>query len=104
MEANKYNPVYIYVRDTNEIVAISEGSGDNLLEEDKREGYKDYIYYTQYEMSGGMIDETDGGMVMLKTFFGEKYSCTEEAIPEVLDMAYGSSSVDYMILRRKDED
>ena len=49
---------------------ISEGTGDNLLQEDLDAGYIDYIYYSNYNTYEDAINETDGsdgGMVLLKT-------------------------------------
>ena len=48
-----------------QIVRIAEGTGDNLLPEDQDQGYVDYIYYEQYELSQDM-PEVDGGQVMLE--------------------------------------
>lgn len=92
-----YDEVYVFVPSKNEIIRIAEGSGDNLLMEDIDEGYVDYIYYEQYRLDGG-IAETDGGEVLLKELFQEKYECTADCIPAVLDMAYGSELIDCMIL------
>lgn len=93
-----FDPIYIYVPDTHQIIKISEGSGDNLLDEDIEAGYVDYIYYEQYVMDPHMR-ETDGGMVMLSELFQEKFKCTEDAIPNVLDMAYGQESLEYIVLK-----
>lgn len=98
-----YNDVFIYVPSANEIIRIAEGTGDNLLKEDIKEGYVDYIYYDQHELDMD-LPEVDGGQVMLTELFREKYACTEECIPDVLDMAYGNSKLEYMVLKNKTED
>lgn len=92
-----YNTIHIYVPEAKQIVRVSEGSGDNLLSEDIDTGYVDYIYYEQYEL-GPDIREVDGGMVMLTELFQEKFTCTKDAIPSVLDMAYGQESLPYIVL------
>lgn len=92
-----FDSVYIYVPEAKQIVKISEGSGDNLLDEDLDAGYVDYIYYEQYVMDPEMR-ETDGGMVMLTEPFQELFTCTADAIPQVLDMAYGGPSIAYIVL------
>ena len=92
-----FEPIYIYVPDAKQIIKISEGSGDNLLDEDVEAGYVDYIYYEQYVMDPHMR-ETDGGMVMLSELFQKKFTCTEDAVPSVLDMAYGQESLVYIVL------
>lgn len=99
---NRYDDVFIFVPETQEIIRISEGSGDNLLPEDTAEGYVDYIYYDQYELSNG-LPEVDGGQVLLKDMFRDKYGCTADSIPEVLNMAYGNCELDYKILNGKEE-
>lgn len=93
-----YDPIYIYVPDTQQIIKISEGSGDNLLDEDIEAGYVDYIYYEQYVMDPHMR-ETDGGMIMLSELFQELFTRTEDAIPNVLDMAYSNDSLEFIVLK-----
>ena len=92
-----FNTIHIFVPGAKQIVRISEGTGDNLLDEDIKEGYVDYIYYEQFEL-GPDIREVDGGMVMLTELFREKFTCTKDAIPSVLDMAYGDESLKYIVL------
>ena len=93
-----FGSIFIFVPEAGQIVKISEGSGDNLLQEDMDEGYVDYIYYEQYGMEVD-IREVDGGMVLLTEPFQEKFTRTEDAIPHVLDMAYGSDSIKYIVLK-----
>lgn len=93
-----FDTIYIFVPDAQQIVQISEGSGDNLLDEDIEAGYVDYIYYEQYELEPG-VPEIDGGIVMLTQLFQEKFKCTADAIPHVLDMAYGQESLPYIVLK-----
>lgn len=94
---NGYADSYIFIPDMKQIIRITEGSGDNLLPEDIEEGYTDYIYYEQYELSQG-FPEVDGGQVLLKEIFRNKYNGTADSIFDVLDMAYGNSAIDYKIL------
>lgn len=93
-----FNDVYIYVPETEQIVKIAEGTGDNLLDEDIDAGYVDYIYYDTYVMEDS-IRESDGGMVLLTELFREKFKSTKDAIPSVLDMAYGNDSLSYIVLK-----
>lgn len=92
-----FDTVFIYVPAMKQIVRISEGSGDNLLDEDIKAGYVDYIYYEQHEV-GIDFPEVDGGQVMLTELFREQFTCTKDAIPHVLDMAYGDDSLKYIVL------
>lgn len=92
-----FETIFIYVPSEQQIIRISEGSGDNLLDEDIEAGYVDYIYYEQYSRE---IDfpEVDGGQIMLTEPFQEKYNSTTECIPAVLDMAFGDETIGYIIL------
>lgn len=92
-----YNDIFIYVQINKQIIRISEGSGDNLTDDDIEQGYVDYIYYEVYNVQQD-LPEVDGGMIMLKELFQEKFKSTKEAIPAVLDMAYGDESIGYIIL------
>lgn len=92
-----FGPVYIYVPAMKQIVRIAEGSGDNLLDEDIEAGYVDYIYYDQYALEAA-LPERDGGQIMLTERFQEKFTCTKDAIPAVLEMAFGDETMAYIVL------
>jgi hypothetical protein len=93
-----FDNIHIFVPDYHQIVRISEGTGDNLLEEDVADGFVDYIYYEKYDL-GYDISEVDGGQIMLTELFQDKYKCTEDCIPEVLEMAYGEENLKYTVLK-----
>ena len=104
MENDKrYDDLYIFVPETGEIIMIAEGTGDNLLKEDIEEGYNDYIYYVPYEMKSGGMNECDGGQVLMTDMIRLKYGCTEDCVPEVLDMAYGKCDMEYMVLKKEED-
>lgn len=92
-----FDTIFIYVPEFKQIIRISEGSGDNLLDEDIESGYVDYIYYDQHSREID-LPEIDGGQVMLTELFRDKFSCTKDAIPAVLDMAYGNENIEYIVL------
>lgn len=92
-----HNDILIYVQINKQIIRISEGSGDNLTDDDIEQGYVDYIYYEVYSVSQD-LPEVDGGMIMLTELFQEKFTSTKDAIPAVLDMAYGNESIGYIVL------
>lgn len=92
-----YDDLFIFVPEMKQIVRIAEGTGDNLLPEDQDQGYVDYIYYEQYELSHD-VPEVDGGQIMLEEMLRDKYKCIADCIQDVLSMAYGSYMVDCMIL------
>lgn len=100
---NRYEDLYIFVPAMKQIIRIAEGTGDNLLPEDIEEGYADYIYYEQYELNQD-FSEIDGGQVLLEEMFRNKFGCTEDAIKDVLSMAYGDYKIDYMILKGKENE
>ena len=92
-----YNDIFIYVPTMRQIIRIDEGSGDNLTDDDIAQGYVDYIYYEVYNVQQD-LPEVDGGMIMLTEWFQGKFESTKEAIPAVLDMAYGDESIGYIML------
>lgn len=99
---NRYDDLYIFIPTMKQIVRIAEGTGDNLPSEDIEEGYVDYIYYEQYELSQD-FPEVDGGQVLLEEMFRDKFSCTEDAVEDVLSMAYGTYEIDYIVLKGKED-
>ena len=94
---NEFNGIFIYVPTMRQIIRIDEGSGDNLTDDDIAQGYVDYIYYEVYNVQQD-LPEVDGGMVMLTELFKNKFKSVKDAIPAVLDMAYGDESIGYIML------
>ena len=92
-----FDEIYIYVPSKKQIIRIAEGSGDNLTNDDMEQGYVDYIYYETHSLEQD-IPEVDGGMILLKQLFKQKYNSTKESIPAVLDMAYEDENIDYVLL------
>lgn len=97
MNNNEFNDIFIYVQAMKQIIRIAEGSGDNLTDDDISQGYIDYIYYDVYNVQQD-LPEVDGGMIMLTELFQDKFKSTKDAIPAVLDMAYGDASIKYIVL------
>lgn len=96
-EPEGYGDLFIFVPEMKQVIRISEGTGDNLLWEDKEKGYVDYIYYDQHGLSIDM-PVVEGGQVLLKGMYRNLFRCTADCIPRVLDMAYGSDALSYVIL------
>ena len=94
---NEFNDIFIYVKTKKQIIRIDEGSGDNLTDDDISQGYVDYIYYEVYNVQQN-LPEVDGGMIMLTELFQNKFKSVKDAIPAVLDMAYGDESIGYIML------
>lgn len=97
MNNDAFNDIFIYVQAMRQIIRIDEGSGDNLTDDDVAQGYVDYIYYEVYNVQQD-LPEVDGGMIMLTEVFQKKFKSTKDAIPAVLDMAYGNESMGYIAL------
>ena len=97
MNNNDFNDIFIYVQAMKQIIRIAEGSGDNLTDDDISQGYIDYIYYDVYNVQQD-LPEVDGGIVMLTELFQNKFKSVKDAIPAVLDMAYGDASIKYSAL------
>ena len=94
---NEFNDIFIYVPTMRQIIRIDEGSGDNLTNDDIDQGYVDYIYYEVYNVQQN-LPEVDGGMIMLTELFQNKFKSVKDAIPAVLDMAYGDEFIGYIML------
>ena len=92
-----FDEIYIYVPSKKQIIRITEGSGDNLTDDDLGQGYIDYIYYEIHSLKQD-LPEVDGGMILLKQLFKQKYNSTKESIQAVLDMAYEDEKIDYVLL------
>lgn len=92
-----YDDLYIFVPEMRQIIRIAEGTGDNLLNEDIEDGYVDYLCYEQYELDADM-PYICGGQILLTDMFRDRYGCTADCIQEVLNTAYGTCTVDFIIL------
>lgn len=92
-----FDTIFVYVPDYKQIVRISEGTGDNLLNEDIDAGYVDYIYYDQHDVEID-LPEVDGGQITLTQLFQEKYKSTKDSIPDVLDFIYGNPRIKHIVL------
>lgn len=95
-----FDDLFLYIPDLNEILEIQEGSGDNLCSEDYEAGIVDYMNYYIYDTS---LREKDGGMLMTKEYVQEKYKSLADAIPDILDYAYGRSDIRYVIADSAEE-
>lgn len=72
--------VLIYNKDMG-FFRITEGTGDNLLREDKVEGYVDYLLLEELEYDGqNSLDEVDGTQVMFTELYQEKFQTVEELL------------------------
>ena len=57
----------IITKDTEKLITIVEGTGDNLTEEDIEDGYIDYVMTSVYRVEGEEIVLEDGGQMLSQT-------------------------------------
>lgn len=69
--------VLAYLPDINRMLRIQEGCGDNLLAEDRKEGYVDYVNYDLYSIHNGSLTAEDGGMILYKDMIPDQLTCIE---------------------------
>ena len=93
-----YGDLFIYVPKFKQIIRIAEGTGDNLSPEDEENGYMDYIYYEQHEISTDM-PVVDGGQILLKEMLRDKYGCLADCIQSVLERIYSNGSLEHIVLK-----
>lgn len=95
-----FAPIWFFVPAKAQLVFLQEGSGDNLLPEDRKEGIVDYFDITAYSMNScGDIEEDDGGQLLLHYMIQEHYGCLADAIPDVLDFLFDEPFLDAQILK-----
>lgn len=73
----------IITKDTEKLITIVEGSGDNLTDEDIKDGYIDYVMTSIYRVDGEDIELEDGGQMLSQTPINELEE--DELVSRVLD-------------------
>ena len=73
----------IITKDTEYLITIQEGTGDNLLPEDEAEGFVDYVMTSIYEVDGEDINLKDSGQMLSKTPIADLEE--DELVRRVLD-------------------
>lgn len=71
------------------MVVAAEGSGDNLWEEDEKQGYKDYAMLSLYSIDGDELALVESGQMM-----------TEKLIADMTDEEYIERLEDYWGLNK----
>lgn len=71
------------------MVVVSEGTGDNLLDEDIEQGYKDYAMLSLYTIDGDELALVDSGQMM-----------TEKLIADMTDQEYAEQAMSYFDLNK----
>ena len=73
----------IITKDTEKLITIVEGTGDNLTDEDIKDGYIDYVMTSVYRVDGEDIVLEDGGQMLSQTPIADLEE--EELVERVLD-------------------
>lgn len=73
----------IITKDTEKLITIVEGTGDNLFPEDEAEGFVDYVMTSIYHVDGEEIVLEDGGQMLSKTPIADLEE--EDLVNRVLD-------------------
>ena len=83
----------IITKDTEKLITIVEGTGDNLTDEDIKDGYTDYVMTSVYRVEGEDIVLEDGGQMLSQTPVKDLEE--EELVRRVLDY-WGLGEEDYI--------
>lgn len=73
----------IITKDTEKLITIVEGTGDNLLKEDTDDGFVDYVMTSMYHVDGEDIVLEDSGQMLSKTLVADLEE--DELVSRVLD-------------------
>lgn len=73
----------IITKDTEKLITIVEGAGDNLTDEDIKDGYTDYVMTSIYRVDGEDIVLEDGGQMLSQTLIADLEE--DELVKRVLD-------------------
>lgn len=73
----------IITKDTEKLITIVEGTGDNLTDEDVEDGYIDYVMTSVYRVEGEDIVLEDGGQMLSQTPIEDLEE--DELVKRVLD-------------------
>lgn len=73
----------IITKDTEKLITIVEGTGDNLTEEDIKDGYTDYVMTSIYKVDGEDIVLEDAGQMLSQTPIADLEE--DELVSRVLD-------------------
>ena len=85
----------IYLKDTERLIAVAVGTGDNLTAEDIDEGFVDYLMSTIYKQEGDELVEEDGGQILSSKLIGDME--LDEVVDKVRDY-WEVKDEDYVIL------
>lgn len=61
----------IITKDTEKLITIVKGTGDNLTDEDIKDGYTDYVMTSIYRVEGEDIVLEDSGQMLSQTLIAD---------------------------------
>jgi hypothetical protein len=73
----------IITKDTEKLITIVDGTGDNLFPEDEADGFVDYVMTSMYHVDGEEIVLEDSGQMLSKTHIADLEE--DELVGRVLD-------------------
>lgn len=88
--------IFVYIPEKKEFMEITKGTGDNLSDEDMSEGYVNYINISTYSFTGDIdspYNEEDGGMLLLKKDYTDRYDTNEQVIEDCIQYMYEEPEV-----------
>lgn len=94
------NEITVYIPSLGLFLMASEGSGDNLTQEDIDNGSVDYTYIEVYEYKDRDLVESDGGLLLLDKPFKEKYPDIKDCINDVMTFMFNEVH-DYVVIESK---
>ena len=100
MEDKVYGGLLIFLPNSKEFFRVSYGTGDNLLDEDKANGYDDYIYIQIDKFDDYWKEDVDGAQMMLsmqKDWNGHYNIC--QHVVDALEFVYNSVPENAIILQ-----
>lgn len=96
--------ILVYVPERETFIVMSEGTGDNLLDEDYEMGLKDYIIYDYFGLDEVLDKEInmDGGMIMYPYLIQEKHDDLADYIEDVIMDMFNTDEgeLEYQIIGR----
>lgn len=91
----------IYLKNTNRLITVAVGTGDNLTAEDLDDGFVDYFMSSVYRQEGDELELEDAGQILSSKLVGEL--SLDEVVDKVLDY-WEAKDEEYLILSDKGED
>lgn len=89
-EENKMNGILLYIPEEKQFLSLAIGTGDNLLREDREQGYDSYIYIQTFTYDDPDMEETDGGEMMYRISEQTYDDDITTAVCDAVEFIYGN--------------